>query len=147
MQDKKETERITLNMFIRLYEEFPNGKVIAGESPDFLLKINTRKTIGIELTELKGQDFLNHTGSLIDPTNLFLNIKDTISCKERKLYLYRKNSLCQIWLLIHLNRLAVPANFNIKNKFEKLDSESGFDRIFLLETGREKLYLIGRPFS
>ncbi len=143
MQDKKETERITLNMFIRLYDEFPNGKIIAGESPDFLLKINTRKTIGIELTELKGQDFLNHTGRLIEPTNLLLNIRNTISCKERKLYLYRKNSLAQLWLLIHLHRLTIPANFNIQNKFGRMKTGSGFDRIFLLETGQEKLYFIG----
>lgn len=140
MQDKKDIEQTVLNTFIRLFDELPKGKIVPGESPDFLLKIKPRKAIGIELTELKGQDFLNHTGSLIEPQNALIHIEHTIRAKEEKLYLYRKKKLYQLWLLIHLHSLSPGVNFRLGNKLNKLNFNSGFDRIFLIELARERLY-------
>ncbi|MCW0482570.1 hypothetical protein [Gaoshiqia sediminis] len=136
----KQYEKQILLQFADLYGEFPKGKLVAGESPDFLLKIKPRKAIGIELTELKGQDFLNHTGSLIEPQNALIHIEHTIRAKEEKLYLYRKKKLYQLWLLIHLNSLSPGINFRLSNKLNKLNFNSGFDRIFLIELARERLY-------
>ena len=140
MQDKKHIEQAILSKFISLFTEFPKGKVAPTESPDFLLRINTKKAIGIELTELKGQDFLNHTGSLTEPANVLFYIENTIESKERKLYLYRKKRLYQLWLLIHVYSFGPAISFKMENKLDQLMINTGFDRIFLLEINSERLY-------
>ncbi len=109
-------------------------KLVAGESPDFMLKLGPRKAIGIELTELKGQDFINHTGRLVDPSELIENLKETIESKDEKLSLYRKHKLYRIWLVIHVADLKSQINFQLGNKLANIDFYSGFDRVFLLES-------------
>ncbi len=52
IQDKKEKERSILNDFINGYDDFPKGQIRCNEAPDFILHINRKKSIGIELTEL-----------------------------------------------------------------------------------------------
>ncbi|WP_423130581.1 hypothetical protein [Gaoshiqia sp. Z1-71] len=140
MQDKKINEQVVLNTFMKLMDDFPAGKIVPGESPDFLLKLKPRKAIGIELTELKGQDFHNHTGRLIEPGNALFHIRNTILAKEEKLHLYKKKKLWQLWLLIHLEALTPNLNFRIENKLDQLHLNSGFDRIFLIELARNRLY-------
>ncbi|WP_163709676.1 hypothetical protein [Mangrovibacterium lignilyticum] len=136
----KKNEHIIIQQFARLYHEWPKGKLQAGESPDFILKINTRKSIGIELTELKGQDFINHTGGLLNPTNIFAYLKETITAKNEKLVLYRRKKLYRIWLLIHVEQLTQNVNFNFQNKLENRLFHSDFDRVFLLEMRNERLF-------
>jgi len=46
-------ERIIIHYFIEKYKEFPKGKLSKTESPDFILNISPRKSIGIELTHLR----------------------------------------------------------------------------------------------
>lgn len=136
----KQHEKQILQQFALLCDEFPKGKLVAGESPDFVVKISTRRAIGIELTGLKGQDFVNRTGKLIDPTEIIANIQDTIAAKVEKLYLYQRKKLFEIWLLIHVEALKSEINFNFQNKLENLDFSSGFDRVFLLETRNNQFY-------
>ncbi len=140
MHNKKIKERIILDTFIKLFDEMPRGKFIAGESPDFLLRLKPRKAIGIELTGLIGHDFVNHADKLINPKNIIPHLEDTIRKKEEKIYLYRKNRLVELWLLIHLETLIHMNNFHLGHKLEKLHFASGFDRIFLLESNKGKLY-------
>jgi|GEM_PF-426211 len=147
MQDKKSIEQVVLHKFIGLFQEFPAGRITAGESPDFLLRANTGKAIGIELTELRGQDFLNHTHGLIEPRNILYYIEKTIQSKEKKIYLYRKNKLFQLWLLIHLDSFGPAINFKLENKLTNLHIHSGFDRIFLLELTSEKLFEFIEPIT
>lgn len=51
-EDKKQTEALFMDFFRTIYPEFPKGKLIPSESPDFIVKINNRKSIGMELTRL-----------------------------------------------------------------------------------------------
>ncbi|WP_372773680.1 hypothetical protein [Mangrovibacterium sp.] len=135
----KKNEHIILQQFARLWDNFPKGRIVPAESPDFILKINHKKAIGIELTELKGQDFINHTGRLVNPLYLIDHLKETIDAKQEKLILYRRKRLFQIWLLIHLAELRGTVSFNLKNKLDNLKLYSGFDRIFLLETRNDRV--------
>jgi len=135
----KQNEQKIVQQFVRLCTDLPNGKLVSGESPDFLLKINRRQAIGIELTELKGQDFLQHTGMLQNPGDIIHHLYDTIEAKEEKLILYRRKKLMQIWLVIHIDALG-QVNFRLGNKVGHLNFDSGFDRIFLLVTAPERLY-------
>jgi hypothetical protein len=135
----KQNERRLLEQFMLLFDEFPKGRLVPGESPDFLLWVNRRKTIGIELTELKGQDFIQHSGRLQEPGELIHNLRETMAAKDGKLVLYRQKKLHQIWLLIHLQRLG-KINFNFQNKLEKIFFSSGFDRVFLLISSSGQLF-------
>ncbi|MGE4586355.1 MAG: hypothetical protein AB7D05_03345 [Mangrovibacterium sp.] len=140
MQDKKSVEQLVLQKFISLLDEFPDGKITACESPDFLLRLNTRKAIGIELTELKGQDFRDPAHPLIDPYKLPNYVSNTIQGKEKKIYLYRRKKLFRLWLLIHVDSLGPVGRINTADKLGRLRICSDFDRIFLLELSTERLF-------
>jgi hypothetical protein len=50
--EKKELETLIIHYFRNSYPEFPKGETIPSESPDFLVKLKNRRTLGIELTRL-----------------------------------------------------------------------------------------------
>lgn len=139
MPDKKEHERRIFQLFKNLIDDFPKGKVIQRESPDFLVRLNRRKVIGIELTELHGQEFYDNQGYFTHPELLFQDLGSTISSKEKKIYLYQKIRPVELWLLIHIRSFQNKLNFNYRNKLDNWDFNSSFDRIFLLEENKQKL--------
>jgi hypothetical protein len=49
---KQIQEYIIIDNFRKHYPQFPKGKLIKSESPDFILKTGAKHTIGIELTSL-----------------------------------------------------------------------------------------------
>ena len=133
MPDKKEHESQIFQLFRNLVNDFPSGKVVQAESPDFLVRLNRRKVIGIELTELHGQEFYDNLGHFNHPELLFQNLESTIAAKEEKIYLYQKVKPVELWLLIHLRSFQNKLNFNYRNKLDDWNVQSAFDRIFLLE--------------
>lgn len=50
--DKKQLEILLLHYFRELYPDFPKSRVVPSESPDFLVKLQNRHVLGIELTRL-----------------------------------------------------------------------------------------------
>lgn len=50
--EKKQLEHLIIHYFREYCKSFPKGKLVASESPDFILKINSRLNLGIELTRL-----------------------------------------------------------------------------------------------
>jgi len=142
MSDKKAHEHQILQIFRNLIADFPKGKVLPTESPDFLVRLNRKKVIGIELTELHGQTFYDNHGYYTNPELLYQNIEHTISAKEEKIYLYQKNKPVELWLLIHLRSFQNQLNFNYRNKLTNWVFSSSFDRIFLLEETNQELHEI-----
>ncbi len=49
---KKQLEVLLVNYFRDCYPDFPKGKIVASESPDFVVKMKNRHKLGIELTRL-----------------------------------------------------------------------------------------------
>jgi len=49
---KSQEEKLILKYFSSEYADFPKGKLVKTESPDFILKLNPKRSIGIELTRL-----------------------------------------------------------------------------------------------
>jgi hypothetical protein len=49
---KEREERAIIGFFREVYNDFPRGKLVKSESPDFILKLNRKRSIGIELTKL-----------------------------------------------------------------------------------------------
>ncbi len=139
MLEQKEQEYRTFNLFRDLLPNFPNGRIVQNESPDFLVRMNARKTIGIELTELRGQDFYDRQGQYSHPEAIKEQIETTIRAKEDKIYLYQKSKPYQLWLLIHLESFNNKIRYNFKDKIERWSFSAAFDRVFLLEIQTQKL--------
>ena len=51
--EKKQIEILLMHYFRDCHAHFPKGKLVPSESPDFILKLKTRNSVGIELTRLK----------------------------------------------------------------------------------------------
>ena len=98
--DKTMEEWVVMRYFREKYVQFPKGKLIKTESPDFILRVNRKKRIGIELTRL---DYL------LDDTAKTNELNDVISIlitqKEEKLPLYQKNILSEYWLIVSVDSL------------------------------------------
>ena len=58
--DKTSEEWVVMRFFREKCKIFPAGKLVKSESPDFILKVNRKKQIGIELTRF---DYLINDGS------------------------------------------------------------------------------------
>ena len=50
--DKKQLELLLMHFFRECSPDFPKGKIVPSESPDFILKLKSKNRIGIELTRL-----------------------------------------------------------------------------------------------
>ena len=61
--DKKQLEILLVNYFSECYDDFPRGKLMPSESPDFIVKMRRRRELGIELTRLNP---VNKTDLTID---------------------------------------------------------------------------------
>lgn len=137
---KKKAEQELIRQFKSIYSDFPKGKIVSSESPDFILKITRKKAIGIELIQLfspKGKTAKEE----FTRENFIKNLKHALAKKEEKLRLYQKNILGNYWLLISTESLR-SASFNIHNLIEKIDFESSFDKVFLFDSTSEKIYYL-----
>lgn len=57
--EKKQVEVLLMDYFRKTYPEFPKGKLKPYESPDFILSLSTRNSVGIEMTRLYPADQRN----------------------------------------------------------------------------------------
>ncbi len=62
--DKKQMEVLLIDYFRECYKEFPKGKVVPSESPDFLVKMKNTHLLGIELTRLNPANALSVSDEL-----------------------------------------------------------------------------------
>ena len=136
-----------LEQFRNRYSEFPNGKLVKSESPDFILKKSAKTSVGIELTKLHGPTVFKlktHYPRQIkgyQPPELNReNIEFTIHTKNEKLPIYRQKKLSQIWLLITADLDESPVTFNLSNKLENWNFRSGFQKVFLFELKTRKIF-------
>lgn len=238
--EKKQVEWLLMEYFRRSFAEFPKGKLLLSESPDFVLQTNHKSSIGIELTRLHPA---NHSGGFPGWDNRFAeesvigyakemverteqrkffvkflfsdkepvtasrvpavaaqtarlvrqaalnansgffqhsvaeaelpagvtsllvmrlptlqagiweranplgvsgntvdDIRHSIRKKEEKLTLYQARNLSQYWLLITTDRLRGIKNFNIENKITNHTFRSLFQRVFLFELLKGRVF-------
>ncbi len=136
-----------MEQFRTNYPEFPKGKVLKSESPDFIVRESPKKTIGIELTKLHGptiNKFKTHYPTKIigcqSPEMNRENIEFTINAKNEKLAIYRQKKLNQIWLLITADIEQSPVSYNLPNKLNNWKFYSGFQKVILFELKAEKVF-------
>ena len=129
-------EKRVFHSFQKAFTDFPKGRIIKSESPDFILKTGPKKVIGIELVQL-----------ILDETeNLFEKISYLLHKKEEKLRIYQKKRLNSYWLIIYIDSLDELIAFNLSNKISALQFESAFDRVFLYEIKKGKINCLSSPF-
>lgn len=140
---QKREERAYLDLLKKLLPEFPPGRIIQSESPDFIIQSAPRKKTGIELTRYTRSDF-----NFIDQAYHFKpeltrkSLIDLIRGKEEKISIYRKNRLNAYWLLILAEAFENPPSFNFHNQLESWNINSKFDLVLLLDLSLEKIYFI-----
>jgi hypothetical protein len=136
-----------MQQFRNSYAEFPKGKLLKTESPDFVVKQSIKASIGIELTKLHGPTVLKHKthypqkiNDYQPPELNFENIDFTIHSKNEKLGIYQRQKLNQIWLLITTDLAESPVSFNLSNKLENWNFISGFQKVFMFELKSRKVF-------
>lgn len=63
---KKQLEILLVNYFRNQYPDFPKGKIVASESPDFVIKTKNKQQLGIELTRLNPASALPKTLNMLE---------------------------------------------------------------------------------
>lgn len=126
--NKKDEEKLIMQYFRESLKDFPNGNLIPSESPDFILKISPKKSIGIELTRL-------------DPFAVSLKEKITATLKNKsdKYKLYQQKNMIAIWLLIHTDFIEGSKSYNVHNKLNNWKFESKFDKVFLFDLFEKRI--------
>ena len=114
--DKVAEEWTVIRYFREQYASFPKGKLVKSESPDFILKLNRKKRIGIELTRL------DHAGSGAEL------LAELLYKKEDKLRLYKKRLLSEYWLVIFTESTDLEEILECAGR-----QTSSFDKVFIFE--------------
>ena len=138
--EQSQEELRIIRSFIKEYADYPGGRLLKSESPDFILKINSKTSIGIELTRIKPPVSLHRTYKSQD---IVLNkeiLEQTIAGKEEKLPIYRKQQLDRIWLVITCEGIENRTNFNLQNKIQNWQIDTEFHRVFLFDTAIPRIF-------
>jgi hypothetical protein len=123
INQKKKLEEKILDAFFQLLPDAPKGKLTPSESPDFILAINRRKTIGIELTRLIIE--MENKQTHLDRE---LIIK-ALEKKNDKLPLYRKKRIDIYWLIIIIEDKS--NNIILHQNTDRWTFETAFHKVFL----------------
>jgi len=140
-------ELLIMEQFRIEFKEFPKGKLLKSESPDFILRVSPKNAIGIELTKLHGHTVNKHKTHYPRKINGYTapefnreNLEYTIDAKNEKLVYYQEKRLTQLWLLITADLEESPVKYNIGNKLQKWSFLSGFQKVFLFELKARKVF-------
>jgi len=140
-------ELLIMEQFRNIYLGFPQGKLLKSESPDFILNLNPKTTIGIELTKLHGPNvrkekthYPRQINGYLPPEFNRANIEFTINAKNEKISIYQQKKLNQLWLLITADLDQSPVSFNLGNKLGNWVFNSGFQKVFLFEIKNRKVF-------
>ncbi|MCB2208434.1 MAG: hypothetical protein KQH67_09050 [Bacteroidetes bacterium] len=128
--EKEIEEFIVMNYFREKYPHFPKGKLVRSESPDFILKLNRKNCIGIELTRL---DFILND----DPHDRQLQLTSLLEKKQAKLRLYKKKLCRAYWLIMSTDDIQFK---DIQQQM--VNSHLQFDKVFLFNLFSGEIVLL-----
>ncbi len=125
--DKLAEEMLIMQYFREKYINFPGGKLVKSESPDFILKQSPKRKTGIEISRL---DYLLDESSREETFSS--QLKELIRRKEEKLKLYQKKMLNEYWLVITIDSCEKITG-DEKEKLSMSFAGSSFDKVFLFD--------------
>jgi len=129
--NQQEEEILILDQFKKYFPDFPKGKLLKSESPDFIVKLNTKKTIGIELTRLDQKE-----------NTFFESIEATLKNKSSKFNLYQRKKFASIWLIIHTDFIEGMSLFNLQEKLDNQNFETVFDKVYLFDLFENEGFIV-----
>jgi len=128
-----------MRYFAESYTDFPKGKLIQSESPDFKLSLSKRKHINIELTQIYLPDEKTYSMT----PDVYDMITDSIQKKNEKLYLYNRNKPYANWLIIYSENIQFPTNDGLYNHLSHEKGYDQFDKIFLFDLFSGRIIQLG----
>jgi hypothetical protein len=133
-------EIMILELFRKSYPEFPKGKLLKSESPDFILRQNYHQSIGIEITKLREANIpKSNPGFPVAELN-YANIGAAIRSKEEKLALYRQKKINIFWLLITVDYIRLSEAMNSSNIIAGWEFNTGYHKVFLFDLFEKKIF-------
>jgi len=140
MDWKTEQEWIIMRYFSENFREFPKGKLVKGESPDFQLWISPKRFIGIEITQVH-QAALDNSGQcvLLHESAVF-QIRESIQSKEEKIHLYRTGHPYKLWLIIFADYSEPDTLARVAYEYPESRIESSFDKVFLFDLDSHQVF-------
>ncbi len=150
---KKQLEVLFINYFRECYNEFPGGKIIPSESPDFVVKIKNKHLLGIELTRLNPanaapvsfsqQNDIEFQENLIDGAKELFETKSNLKLFVKFLF-SRKNKIAPEQEMLVLVRVVSLIRERVKNK-----NKRSFFKIVLSENilpeGVKEVLIVHHP--
>lgn len=133
LPEKIYKEKLVLELFRKNYKEFPKGRLQKTESPDFILKVSAKKSIGIELTELYNHNQKEFNFSVEQ-------IEILIAKKEEKIRLYKKKKVNELWLIVTVDAIKQSDLHKLISGIEKHEFNSFFNKVFLFEIFDRKIF-------
>ena len=138
---QKDQEVLIIKSFREHYEEFPEGRIVSSESPDFIVKNGPRIKTGIELVQvLPPPEHHYSMAGILKPRFAYEQLMMTINLKEGKRKSYNNPEIRSMWLIIHMDYFDGPNSFNLNNQLDKWHFPNGFDRLFLFDLFTSKIY-------
>lgn len=147
------SETEILQRFRNAWKEFPAGRIVKSESPDFILRTSRKHSIGIEITRIdtpaSGKQFNNFGandsssknpgGSGTTPFITWKFLESTVQRKEKKLWLYRKQMCDAYWLIITARSDEERQEPRLSQSTLAGQFDTGFHKVFLFLMNDEKI--------
>lgn len=117
---KKQLELLLINYLRSSYADFPKGKIVSSESPDFIIKSKLAKKIGIELVRMAPEKLFDHlvytefrAGLIDEARELFEHSSDlklfVKVCFSGKKTIFEERLLCVSAILANRIRTVVSS--------------------------------------
>lgn len=130
--DQHKEEKKVFEAFRMTFSDFPKGKILKSESPDFILKKSIKYAFGVELTRVILE---NSTAEFFHEA-----ITSIIEKKEEKLSIYKKKRLNEYWLIIYAPYLESILPNSILGKIESHGFQTDFNKLFLFDLAAKKIW-------
>jgi hypothetical protein len=144
--DKKPDEAAAIALLKRLMPAFPRGRLIASESPDYILIVSRKESIGIEITRIDPSTECAPDQEMKPGAKQWLNLNtilSTIDRKEEKRSIYQRKKLSQLWLVIITGYDVISPAKRIPPNLERLKiSSTTFQRIILVDFSAKNHHIL-----
>ncbi|MDD5509094.1 MAG: hypothetical protein PHD25_12350 [Bacteroidales bacterium] len=140
MDWKTEQEWLVMRYFRENDPDFPKGRLVKSESPDFKLWIAPGRFIGIELTRIRPPSYPDPVPGFLDFRYAWQQFISTLESKEKKTDAYRKQNPCSLWLIIFADYSEAHAIDRIFKTISYSHINTKFDRIHFFDLDQHLVF-------
>jgi len=144
--EKRPEETAAITLLRLTMPDFPKGRLVSSESPDFIVIVSRKESVGIEITRIDPSSERNLPAEGRQGTKQSLNLNtilSTISRKDEKKALYQKKKLSRLWLVIVSGYDLISPDKRIPPNLDRLKIfSSTFHRIILLDFAKKKHHIL-----